>query len=80
FNLLPYTRNHHNSFWGSGIAIRACELAVEKLAADIDLETVQVFIADENAASKRVAEKLGWQSTHSGTKGGEHGRYYRITM
>ncbi|MGQ7270035.1 hypothetical protein [Marinobacter nauticus] len=55
-------------------------MAVQKLAADTDLETVQVFIADENAASKRVAEKLGWQATHSGSKDGEHGRYYRITL
>ena len=69
-----------SEFWGNGIAVRACELAVQKLAADTDLETVQVFIADENAASKRVAEKLGWQATHSGSKDGEHGRYYRITL
>ncbi|MEP1215103.1 MAG: GNAT family N-acetyltransferase [Marinobacter sp.] len=69
-----------SEFWGNGIATRACRLAVEKLAADIDLETVQVFIADENVASKKVAEKLGWQAMHSGSKDGEHGRYYRITM
>lgn len=69
-----------SEFWGNGIAVRACRLAVEKLAAYIDLETAQVFIADENIASKRVAEKLGWQATHSGPKDGEHGRYYRITM
>lgn len=69
-----------SELWGNGIAARACEMAVEKLAADVDLETVQVFIADENVASKRVAEKLGWQATHSESKNGEHGRYYRITM
>lgn len=69
-----------SEFWGNGIAARACKLAVEKLSAEIDLETVQVFIADENVASKRVAEKLGWQATHSGPKDGEHGRHYRITM
>ncbi|GAB5479910.1 MAG: GNAT family N-acetyltransferase [Marinobacter nauticus] len=69
-----------SEFRGNGIAVRACELAVQKLAADTDLETAQVFIADENAASKRVAEKLGWQATHSGSKDGEHGRYYRITL
>ena len=69
-----------SEFWGNGIAARACELAVEKLAADIDLETVQVFIADENLASQRVAQKLGWQATHSGSEDGEHGQYYRIAM
>ncbi|TVT34877.1 GNAT family N-acetyltransferase [Marinobacter vinifirmus] len=69
-----------SEYWGNGIAARACKLAVEKLSAEIDSETVQVFIADENVASKRVAEKLGWQVTQSGSKDGEHGRYYRITM
>ncbi|TXM58560.1 GNAT family N-acetyltransferase, partial [Providencia rettgeri] len=29
---------------------------------------------------KRVAQKLGWQATHSGSKDGEYGGYYRITM
>ena len=69
-----------SEFWGNGIATKACKLAVEKLSDEIDLETAQVFIADENVASKRVAEKLGWQATNSGPKDGEHGRYYRITM
>ena len=67
-------------FWGKGIAACACELAVQKLATEVDLETVQVFIAKDNVASKRVAEKLGWQVMQSASKDGEYGRYYRITM
>jgi len=69
-----------SEFWGNGIAAKACELAVERLSSEIDFDTVQVFIADDNVASQRVAQKLGWQATHNGTKDGEHGRYYRITM
>ncbi len=69
-----------SEFWGNGIAAKACELAVERLSTKIDLETVQVFIADDNVASKRVAQKLGWQATHSGSEDGEYGEYYRITM
>lgn len=69
-----------SEFWGKGIAAKACRMAVEKLSAEIDLDTVQVFIADENAASKRVVEKLGWQAKQSGSKDGEPGRYYRITI
>lgn len=69
-----------SDFWGNGIATKACELAVERLSTEIDLETTQVFIADDNMASKRVVQKLGWLATHSGSKGGEYGRYYRITM
>lgn len=69
-----------SEFWGNGIAAKACELAVKRLSTEIDLETAQVFIADDNVASKRVAQKLGWQATHIASKDGEYGRYYRITM
>lgn len=69
-----------SEFWGKGIATRACQLAVEKLATEVDLEVVQVFIAEDNVASQKVAEKLGWQVKQVGYKDGEHGRYYRITM
>lgn len=69
-----------SEFWGQGIAARACELAVEKLSPEIDLSAVQVFIADANEGSKRVAHKMGWQAIHAGSKDGEHGQYYRITM
>src|SRR5690554_4837471 len=69
-----------SEFWGNGITATACELAVERLSSEIDLETVQVFIADDNLASQRVAQKLGWQAIYSGSKDGEYGQYYRITM
>ncbi len=69
-----------SEFWGNGIAARASELAVERLSTKIDLEAAQIFIADDNLASKRVAEKLGWDLSHSGSKDGEYGGYYRITM
>lgn len=67
-------------FWGKGIAAKACELVVEKLATEVDWETVQVFIAEDNVASMRVAEKLGWQVVNSATQDGEYGRYYRVTI
>lgn len=67
-----------SEFWGNGIATRACELAIEKLAHEVDLDTAQVFIANDNEASKRVAEKMGWQVIRSSTKHGEFGHYYRI--
>src|SRR5690554_6397072 len=69
-----------SKFWGNGIAAKACELAVERLSSETDLETVQVFIADDNLASQRVVQKLGWQAIYSGSKDGEYGQYYRITM
>ncbi|MFL1456003.1 GNAT family N-acetyltransferase [Marinobacter sp. GN3S48] len=69
-----------SEFWGKGVAAKACQLAVEKLATEMDLEAVQVFIAEDNVASQKVAEKLGWQVKQVGYKDGEHGRYYRITL
>jgi RimJ/RimL family protein N-acetyltransferase len=69
-----------SEFWGKGIAAKACELAIQKLAPETNFEKVQVFIAEDNVASKRVAEKLGWQVMQSASKDGEYGRYYRITM
>ncbi|MEQ9546227.1 MAG: GNAT family N-acetyltransferase [Marinobacter sp.] len=69
-----------SEFWGKGIATKACQLALEKLATEVDLEAVQVFIAEKNVASQKVAEKLGWQVKQVGFKNGEHGRYYRITL
>mgnify|MGYP003111946983 FL=1 len=67
-----------SEFWGNGIAAMACELAVQRLSTELDLDTVQVFIADDNVTSKRVAQKLGWRVSHSGSKDGEYGGYYRI--
>lgn len=69
-----------SEFWGNGIVVRASRLVLERLSAEIDTESVQVFIADDNVASKRVAQKLGWQVTHNGTKDGEYGGYYRIVL
>jgi ribosomal-protein-alanine N-acetyltransferase len=69
-----------SEFWGNGIATKASKLAVEKLSTEIDMDTVQVFIAEDNVASKRVAEKLGWKALRSATKDGVYGRYHRITM
>ncbi|MCC4263057.1 GNAT family N-acetyltransferase [Oceanimonas baumannii] len=69
-----------SEFWGNGIAAKACELAVERLSSEIDLETVQVFIADDNVASQKVAQKLGWQATYNDSNDGYDGRYYRVTL
>lgn len=69
-----------SEFWGNGIAVRACKLAVERLSTQIDLETVEVFIADDNVASQKVAQKLGWQIRHPGSKDGTDGHYYRISV
>lgn len=67
-------------YWGKGIATEACRLAVNKIYSQFDMSTVEVFIADGNVASRRVAEKLGWTIQKNGYKNGEHGSYYQISM
>ncbi|WP_085730060.1 MULTISPECIES: GNAT family N-acetyltransferase [unclassified Pseudomonas] len=69
-----------SEFWGNGIAVLACKLAVKKLATEINLNDVQVFIAEDNIASQKVVRKLGWPAIGAGVKNGEHGQYYRITI
>lgn len=65
-----------SEYWGRGIATKACELALERLKVEVDLRDLHIFIADENVASRRVAEKLGWRETTKAQKDGENGRYY----
>lgn len=69
-----------SEFWGNGIATEACQLAIERLSEEIDIESVQVFIANDNVASRRVAQKLGWQVRSCASKDGEYGQHYLITV
>lgn len=67
-----------SEFWGRGIATEACRIVIERLSTQADFSNTQVFIADDNRASKRVAEKLGWNRRQSGYNNGEFGHFYLI--
>lgn len=67
-----------SEFWGRGIATEACRIVIERLSTQADFSNTQVFIADDNKASKRVAEKLGWNRRQSGYNNGEFGHFYLI--
>lgn len=69
-----------SAYWGKGIATKACQLAISQLASQFDLNNVQIFIANENIASKRVADKLGWHVTKRGKKNNKQGSYYKMIM
>lgn len=69
-----------SAYWGRGIATKACKLAINKLSSQFDIEKVHVFIADENIASKRVADKLGWFITRKTKKDNIQGNYYQIVI
>ena len=64
-------------FWGRGLATEACLLVLNKLSAELDLAELEIFIAEANHASRRVAAKLGWRVVGESDKDGEPGHRYR---
>ncbi|WP_413231744.1 GNAT family N-acetyltransferase [Marinobacter sp.] len=66
-------------FWGRGLAKEACRLVLAKLAEDLALGDLEVFIAEANQASRRGAAKLGWQVVGPTQRAGEPGHRYRVT-
>ncbi|PMN62822.1 GNAT family N-acetyltransferase [Enterovibrio norvegicus] len=64
--------------WGKGFAADMCRMAVEKLPDTTDLGKVQVFIANDNTASRAVARKLGWLCVCESDNQYEKGHLYRI--
>ena len=49
--------SHH----GKGIATAALRLLIDKIFAETNLRRLQAFVHEENQASRRVLEKLGFQ-------------------
>jgi ribosomal-protein-alanine N-acetyltransferase len=66
-------------FWGKGFASEACQLVIKKLAEDVDVSSLQVFIAKQNTASLGVAKKLNWLRLSKSMKDGEQGYYFQIS-
>lgn len=65
-------------YWSNGYATEACELAIETLKSRVNFELVEVFIACENIASMKVAEKMNFTFLRKGIKNSEEGFYYKI--
>ncbi|OEF59791.1 GNAT family N-acetyltransferase [Enterovibrio norvegicus] len=65
--------------WGKGFAADMCRMAVEKLPDTTDLDKVQVFIANDNTASRAVARKLGWPRICESDNQYEKGHLYRMS-
>jgi len=65
-------------FWGKGYASESCVLVINKLKEQIDVTTLQVFIADQNNASLALAKKLNWLLVSEAKKGNEQGYYFQI--
>ena len=69
-----------HKFWGQGLAVLMCKLAIFKLAQTIDLTQVKVFIASDNVGSQKVAHKLGWQIKSAAKNEFESGHLYQIRI
>jgi [ribosomal protein S5]-alanine N-acetyltransferase len=67
-------------FWGEGIATEACKMALSNLNGIVDLSKIQIFIADNNKASKNIAKKLNWSKLGREEKDGERGCFYSVSM
>ncbi|MGF1705459.1 GNAT family N-acetyltransferase [Enterovibrio baiacu] len=65
--------------WGKGYAVDMCRMVVAIMPASKDLESVQVFIANDNSASQAVARKLGWPRIRESVNQYEKGHLYRIS-
>ncbi|WP_087018188.1 GNAT family N-acetyltransferase [Thaumasiovibrio subtropicus] len=65
-------------FWGKGYATRMCEMTIEALANRTDFSTVEVFIAEHNLASIRLANRLGWRRIKASKNAFESGYLYLI--
>lgn len=50
----------HRTYWGRGLVVEGCQAALDYGFRDLGYERVEFWIDERNAASIRVAEKLGF--------------------
>jgi len=64
-------------FWGKGYASEACSAILSYIENTLNIRDYQIFIADENANSIRMIERLGFQAAEGIIKSAEQGHLYR---
>ena len=67
-------------YWNQGYATEACQMALLKLSSTMNIADVEVFIALDNYASRRIAAKLNWVKHTAINKNGEPGHLYTVNM
>ncbi|UAB73242.1 GNAT family N-acetyltransferase [Vibrio sp. SCSIO 43132] len=67
-------------FWGKGLAKQMCQLALSQLSRRYDLSTFHIFIAENNIASLKVAQSLGWVKQKPYQNDCESGHLYQIVQ
>ncbi|CCO46848.1 putative Acetyltransferase [Vibrio nigripulchritudo SOn1] len=67
-------------FWGKGLAKQMCQLALSQLSQRYNLSTFHIFIAENNIASLKVAQSLGWVKQKPYQNDCESGHLYQIVQ
>lgn len=68
------------SFWKKGYGTKMCQMSIEHYKNNIDFSKVNVFIANDNTASQKIAQKLNWIKLTSSVNEFEKGYLYQITV
>lgn len=65
-------------FWGQGLATEACQMAIHQLSQSRAIDELGIFIARDNTASLRIAQKLGWKRGEQVTQNTEVGYLFKL--
>lgn len=66
-------------FWGQGLATEACQMVIHQLSQNRAIDELDVFIARENIASLRLAQKLSWKRGEQIIRDTEIGYLFQLT-
>jgi len=66
----------HPDAWHSGYAREACQAVIDWTKANLASRTIEAFIDEENASSRRLAEHLGFEPMDASRQGAT--RYERV--
>lgn len=64
-------------YWGKGYAGEACSAILDYIETHLQIRDYQIFIADENASSIGMIERLGLKPVRGIMKSGEQGHLYQ---
>jgi len=75
--VLDFGYYFREAYWRNGYATEACQYVLSQATAFIQERAFQIFIAEENVASKKVIEQCGYIPVKKTIKNGEIGWEYQ---
>jgi [ribosomal protein S5]-alanine N-acetyltransferase len=67
-------------YWQQGFAKRMCNMSIDQLhQQSFDLAKLDIFIANDNIASLKIAASLGWQKMEATSNAFEQGWRFQIS-